>query len=230
MCTIEKLNDRATQTTFNKKVVSNTQHLQAYVKHRLYISERTKTIPKNMYNSHDFIDEAVAKFYEQGYDIDMDNQSIKMKLFKIVNIDLDDLFKKEAFHKNTLSTHIILEEELDSLEEKFTIDEGLDLIMNDELDDISYHQDDKNWQLFLYSDRDNSPGNHVDIDQPTLRKQNNLLGRFYSWLPLKVSDIVDLLVFGKLNFNDIAEIKNIEPKRVERVLNLVFKSFRTHLD
>ena len=109
MCSLEKLKDKATQNAFNKKVVYVTQHLQAYVKHRLYIAESTGIIPKNMYISNDFIDEGIAKFYENGYDIDMDAASIKIKLFKIVDSDLDDLFKKEAYHKNTTSTSSILD-------------------------------------------------------------------------------------------------------------------------
>ena len=41
MCSIDKLNDKTTLDIFNKKVVSATQHLQAYIKHRLYICEST---------------------------------------------------------------------------------------------------------------------------------------------------------------------------------------------
>ena len=227
MCTMENLNDKKTQTAFNNKVVSMTQHLQAYVKHRLYIAEATGILPKNMYISNDFIDEAIAKFYENGYDVDMEASDIKLKLFKIADADLDDLFKNEAFHKDTFSTNSILEEELDSLEEQFTVDEGLDLIMNDELDDISYKQDNKHWQLFLYDD--NNASSISEINQTESINHDVLFGKFYSWLPLKVSDIVDLLVFGKLTYQEIAHVKNIEPKRVERVLKLVTKTFRNHL-
>ena len=82
MCSLDKINDKNTQTEFNKKVVSETQHIQAYIKHRLYIAESTGIIPKNMYTSNDFIDEGIAKFYESGYDLDMEPLAIKIKLFK----------------------------------------------------------------------------------------------------------------------------------------------------
>lgn len=227
MCSLEKLNDKATQNAFNKKVVSVTQHLQAYVKHRLYIAESTGVIPKNMYISNDFIDEGIAKFYENGYDIDMDAASIKIKLFKIVDSDLDDLFKKEAFHKNTTSTSSILDEELESLEENFTVDEGFDFIMNEELDDISYKQNEKHKHLFLYDDNNSSVVNAFEIEDLSTIHSKNLLGKFYSVLPIKVSDIVDLHVFGNLTYNEIAEVKNIETKRVERVISLVMEAFKS---
>lgn len=230
MCSIEKLNDKANQTAFNKKVVSVTQHLRAYVNHRLYIAASTGIIPKNMYNSNDFIDEAVAKFYEGGYNIDDEILAIKLKLFKIVDLDLDNLFKNEAFHKNTMSTHTILEEELDGLDEKFTIDEDFDFIMHEELNDISYQQDNKHKHVFIYADNNSSLMNAFEIEDLTSLHQKNVLGKFYSWLPLTVSDIVDLFIFGKLTFDEIAEVKNTEKNRIERIINLSFKSLRANLD
>lgn len=229
MCTIDKLTDKTTQTEFDKKVVSATQHLQAYVKHRLYIAESTKIIPKNMYKSHDIIDEGIAKFYERGYNIDADAASIKIELFKIVDNDLDELFKKEAFHQNTMSTHSILQDELDGLDEAFTADEGFDFIMNEELSDISYHQDHEDKQVFVYDDKNASIEHAFEISDISTKRNKHLLGKYYTWLPLKVSDIVDLFVFGKLSFEDIATIKNIETKRVERILELAIEDFKEHL-
>tara|TARA_R110002096_G_scaffold46455_1_gene123931 strand:+ start:22314 stop:23006 length:693 start_codon:yes stop_codon:yes gene_type:complete len=230
MCSLENLNNKATQTAFNKKVVSVTQHLRAYVNHRIYIAESTGVIPKNMYNSNDFIDEAIAKFYENGYNIDDENLAIKLKLFKIVDSDMDDLFKKEAFHKNTMSTHSILQEELDGLDEKFTVDEDFDFIMNEELNDISYQQDNKHKHVFVYADNNSSLMNAFEIEDLSSDYQKDILGKFYSWLPFIVSDIVDLFIFGKLTYDEIAEVKNIETKRVERIINLSFKSLRSNLD
>lgn len=229
MCTIDKLNDKTAQTAFDKKVISATQHLQAYVKHRLYIAESTKIIPKNMYKSNDIIDEGIAKFYEQGYNVDADAASIKIELFKIVDADLDDLFKNEAFHQNTMSTDSILKDELDGLEEEFTADEGFDFIMNEELSDISYHQDQEDKHVFVYDDNNASLQNAFDISDISTKRNKHLLGKYYTWLPLKVSDIVDLFVFGKLNFDEIATVKNIETKRVERILELAIEDFKEHL-
>lgn len=229
MSTLEKLNNKATQTTFNKKVVASSHQLHPYVKHRLYIAESTGVIPKKMYSSSGIIDESIAKFYENGYNIDIDANALKLKLFKYADAELDALFKKEAFHKNTISTNAILEEELNTLEEHYTIDDGFDYVMTEDLDDISYQQNGHQKQLFLYDDDSNSVLNALDADA-SATNSNKTLGNLYSWLPLNVSNIVDLFVFGKLSFEDISKVKGIETKRIVLIFDEIKKNFNNHID
>ncbi|WP_308993765.1 hypothetical protein QLS71_014970 [Mariniflexile litorale] len=230
MSSIEKSNDKTAQTAFNKKIVSASQQLHPYVKHRLYIAESTGIIPKKMYASNGIIDESIITFYEKGYDADIDKDVLKLKLFKIVDADLETIFKKEAFHKNTISTHTILEEELDALKEKYTIDDGFDYIMNEDLDDISYQQNGHSKHVFLYVNNDNSILNTFETNSIDTHKSNELIGTIYSSLPLNVSNIIDLYAFGKLSIEDISKVKSIEVKRIERIINTVKKTFETNLD
>lgn len=230
MSSIEKLNDKATQTAFNKKVVTASQHLHPYVKHRLYIAESTGIIPKNMYASNGIIDESIAEFYENGYDIDIEPNTLKLKLFKIVDTALDAIFKKEAFHKNTISTHTILEEELEALEEHYTIDDGFDYVMNEDLNDISYQQNGHNKHLFLYDDDSNAVLSALDAKTISLNNGKKALGDLYSWLPLNVSNIVDLFIFGRLSFEEISKIKSIETKRIVLIFDEIKKNFNNHIN
>ena len=43
-------------------------------------------------------------------------------------------------------------------------------------------------------------------------------------------DIIDLLIFGKLSFEEIAKVKTIEVKRVEFIYEEVKNKFKDHLD
>lgn len=230
MSTLKNIQDKSTQNEFDKKVVAAVQHLHPYVKHRLYVAESTGILPKNMYKSSDLIDGAILKLYEGGYDIDDESLAVKLKLFKIVDHDLDTLFKKEAFHQQTISTSSILEEELDGLEESFSVDADLDLIMNEDFDDISYAQDNKHKHLFVYSDNNNSLLETFEIQDVSLQKSQKVIGSFYSWLPTQIADVVDLYVFGKLNFEDIAKIKQMEVTRIERIFRAIKKSLRKNLN
>ena len=129
-----------------------------------------------------------------------------------------------------MSTSSILEDELDGLDETFTIDGGYDFIMKEELNDISYKQDSEAKHVFLYDDNNSSIKNALEISDISLKRNKHLLGKLYTWLPLRVSDIVDLFVFGKLTFEEIATVKSIETKRVERVLKLAIEDFKDHLE
>ena len=123
-----------------------------------------------------------------------------------------------------------MKEELDALEEKYTIDDGFDYVMNDELNDISYQQDHKHKQRFLYNEDESSVLAALQLDDVSENKSKELLGSLYSWLPLNVSSIIDLMIFGKLSFEEIAKVKSIEVKRVEFIYEEVKNKFKDHLD
>lgn len=228
MSTLKNLTSKVAQTAFDKKVLFTIQHLQAYTKHRLYIAEATGIIPKNMFHSNDIIDEGILKLYESSYDVDSEVMAIKLKLFGFIDKDLDTLFEKEAFHKNTISTDTILKVELDKLKEDYTIDGDLDLVLETELSDISYKQEAQE-PMFLYNDNESNILRALDIADISTNKSPKIIGKFYSWLPMNVSKIIDLYVFGNLAFEEIAKLKHIEIERVKRIMDAVKKNFRRNL-
>ena len=229
MDSLQTLQDRLSQSVFDKKVLSVIQHLHPYVKHRIYIAESTGILPINMYSSNGIIDDCIIKLYENGYDKDIETNDVKLKLLELIEPYLDTLFIKESFHKNTVSTHSILTEELQSLEEEYTIDADLDYVMNEDLDDISYKQDKEQKHLFLYNDNNPSILKVFELENVSALNSGRLLGTLYSWLPIRVSGIVDLYVLGKLSLEEISKIKHIEVSRVKTVLINVKKRFRKNL-
>lgn len=223
------IEDKNPQTIFDKKVISVIQHLQPYVKHRMYIGESVGILPKNMYTSSGIIDEGIIKLYEKGFNKDAETMFIKLELFKIVDKDLDTLFKDEGFHKNTVSTNSILKEELDGLRETYTVDEDFDYIMSEELNDISYKQNNKHKHLFIYDDNYSSILNAFEVEDISNFNRKKFIGSMYSVLPVKTSSIIDLYVFGKLNFEEISKVTQIEIEIVEKIFSAVNNSFRKNL-
>lgn len=229
MSTFKELSSKSAQTAFDKKVLSAVPHLHPYVKHRIYIAESTGILPKNMYSSNGIIDECIIQLYSNGFNIEAERMAIKLELFKLVDNYMNELFKQEVFHKNTISTDEIRRNEIAKLGEEYTIDADLDLILNTELNDISYRQDMDN-ELYLYEDKETSILNAFEINDLPAKQSPKVFGRFYSWLPINISNIVDLYIFGNLDFEDIAKIKNIATSRVELIFDKVKKSFRSHLE
>ena len=229
MSTLKDLSSNSARETFNKKVLSAVPHLHPYVKHRLIVAEVKGILPRNMYTSNGIIDDGIAKMYEDGYDIDLEAMAIKLKLFHLVDEMMNDLMKKEAFHKDTISTDHILKQELSRLNEDFTMDADNDLILNTELNDISYHQKDVE-HMFVYNDMDSTILSEFEIKDLSAGEGRQLLGKFYNWLPMQISNIIDLYNYGKLNFEDISQIMNIEVERIQKIFNAVKKQFRRHLE
>lgn len=223
---LKSFDEQKSKSIFDKKVLSVIQHLHPYVKHRLYIAESTGILPRNMYSSTGIIDDSIVKLYSKGFDQDAETTAIKLELFKIVDHDLEALFKKEAFHKKTLSTDTILKDELESLNEEYTVDEDFDFIMNDELNDISYKQQNSQNHMFLYDSDDSTIFNAFEVTNVPPKNKEKFLGSIYSRLPMKVSDIIDLYVFGKLNYEDISKVKHMEIGRIEKIFEAFNKRFK----
>jgi hypothetical protein len=154
-------------------------------------------------------------------------------MFELANNKLKSLFENEKWHKNSISTKFILEEELKQLEEDFTVDAGNDLIMNEELDDISYHQNDDESPLLLSEENQQNIINFLDLKDKSFfydRNNQNVLHKMYRMLPLQTSNVVDLYVLGKLNLHEIANILSTEIIEVKRIINFVKINFKKYLN
>lgn len=228
MSVSEKLTSETTRNAFEKKVLSAIPHLHPYVKHRIYIAESTGILPKNMFSSNGIIDESIILLYDNDFDVEAEPLAVKLELFKIVDNYMNLLFKNEAYHKETISTDALLKKELSKLSEDYTIDGDFDFILNTELNDISYHQN-NNETLQLYSDKETSILTAFEVEDLSTKQSPKVFDKLYNWLPFNVSNIMDLYIFGKLDFESIAKIKKIEQKRVEAIFDKVKRTFRRHI-
>jgi len=218
---------------FGRKILSIIAQVHPYVKHRLYTAETRGIIPHNMYNSIGVIDDAIVDLYEKYEGKLNDDNEIKLKIFSIASQRLSSLFKIEAFHKDTMSTSQILDDELKLLEENMEMDVNDDLSMKEDLDDISYNQSDFNNTEFLYADAEKNIINSLEIHDSRLDisdDKRKTFNKVYSWLPLKTSNILDLFVFGKLSYDEIAQVKNVNPVEIKKTLQAVGKTFRRNLN
>ncbi len=218
--------------SLDKKVLSIISVLHPYVKQRLKVVESLGIIPKNMYKSNEIIDDVVLEIYENKTDKKIDINQLKLMMFSMSNKKLLKLFKKEEWHKNSISIKVLLEEELALLEEKFTIDSGFDLIMNEELEDISYHQHDGEPHLLESGAIQFDIADFLDLKDKVFledKGKQNLVLKMYGELPLQSSNIVDLHVLGKLKLNEICKILVLHITEVEKVITFIKDNFRKYL-
>ena len=216
-----------------KKTLTIVHLLHPYSKQRIRVGEKLRYFPRNMYKSSEIIDEVVLEIYEKGVHKSKDAEELRIIMFDLLNSKMSSLYKSEEWHKDSISTKLILEEELRQLEENFTTDAGNDLIMNEDLDDISYHQNNGGPKDLPYDESEEGVINFLGLDQIENFRENsdrNALRKVYYKLPVNTSNIVDLYILGKLSFHEIATILKMEVSEVKEIVSSVRETIKNQLE
>ena len=217
---LKKHQTKGKQNKFNKKILKIIPELKPYVRHRLFIACSLDIIPENLYQSTGIIDDAIIKMYESDISKFESTAALRLELFRLVKAELEGIQKKEEWHRNNESTDKILHQELNKLKEKFTFDVDGDLIMNEELTDISYQQKDFATQLFLYENAEDNVRSSFDFEYLD-ESRKKVFSSLYRMLSLEASNVVDLHVFGKLTPKEIAKIKDVDVATVIEIIDQV---------
>jgi len=105
--------------------------------------------------------------------------------------------------------------------------------MKEDLDDISYKQKQENHHELLYDESEKSILKTFDLHderEDFNEDKRRALNKVYSWLPYETSNIVDLLVFGKLKYKEIARIKQLSVEEVKKSIQAASNNFRKNLN
>ncbi len=216
---------------FGKIILKLIPQVYPYVKHRLYVFETKGIIHRNMYSPSGVIDDAIVLMYKNYKDDKAEENSVRIALFTFCDSELKKIGKNEKFHKSTMSTRDILNNELKQLEEKFTVDGNFDLILEEDLDDISYQQEDFKKKVYLYEDTQKQIIKALELSSEEVvltEKQRLALNNIYHWLPDETSNVLDMFVFGKLTYREIAIVKQADEfdikKNIQEVSSLIRKN------
>ena len=213
---------------FYSKAQNIAPDLPNYIASSLMAAENQGLIDRSYYDPNGVLDEVYITVFENYRDEGNDGK-LKNILYKISLARVEGLIRDEEYTPNDPSTTGILKEELDALSEKFTVDGEGEIIMQEELDDISYQQQ-KNRVEHIYMD-ESLVAQIVDRFQLEnkfiLAKNKRInLGILYSNIPSISRSVVELYVYGKQEEPDITEILEVEPASVQRVLKIVREKFR----
>jgi len=226
-------NSKNSDQSPDKKTLSTVQMLHPYVKQRIRVAENLGIFPRNMYKSNEIIDDVVLQVYEQGLQEKLDRDDLRIAMFELTFEKLNQMMESEEWHKNSISTRLILDQELKQLEENFTMDADNDLVMNEDLDDISYHLNDKGTPSLPYDDQEEGVkvlfGLNLD-EQKLFQEHRKHIRKLYYKLPINTSNIVDLYILGKLSFSEIASVMKTEIAEVKEIMNFVKETFRKQIE
>jgi DNA-directed RNA polymerase specialized sigma24 family protein len=220
-------------SSFEKKTLSIVHLLHPYVKQRLRVGENLGVLPINMFKTNEIIDEVLLSIYENETNKNIEISELRLLMFELTNKKLQDLFENEKWHKKSISTKILLDEELKQLEENFTVDADNDLIMDEDLDDISYHQNDHELHSLANDGSQENVLELLDIEDTTTfdKMENmNVFDRMYKMLPLQTSNVVDMYILGKLNIREISLILNVNILEVKRIIDFVKENIKKYIN
>jgi len=205
--------------SFNALFLEILPEVRKYVKRRLATAISKGQIDKNKYSPDDFIDQLFVEAYDHIDKIE-DAEELHPWLFKKVDELLADILIEEEF--DTLFFENIenySKPEWDEMIEKFSTDGGGDLVMIEELDDISYADSKSNYlqNHVFQQDTDNELIAKLDkeLDQENLSKHIQVV---LHHLPSSMRRVYELSSEHHFSVSQIARIRSISEQEVRELL------------
>jgi DNA-directed RNA polymerase specialized sigma24 family protein len=167
------------------------------------------------------------KIFNDYKDEFQDENRLKVVMYTYARDILNSL--KEKHSGIDISVEDMVNKELEELEEDFTADAEGEIVMLDDLDDISYHQKEYSANdniLLIAPEQVNEIAGIYNLQKGNLtEEQTKRIGKTYSRLPELSMSVFDHYVFAKLTFEQIAEIHRISVEKVTQMLNVIKKRF-----
>ena len=213
---------------FYNKISAMEPDLRKFMTRSLKAAENQGAIDRGFYNADELLDEIYLEMFEEFADY-MDKEKIKTILFSkaVQKIEEKKIIEQET--PEYISTEEMLKEELNALDEQFTMDADGDLILNTELDDISYKQ---------ISERPNNVILDTSLEQELIKKldlKDSLLpslerrttfGALFTNIPLRTKSVLELYAFGNRSHFEISEILEVPETVIDRIMEKMNERFR----
>ena len=213
---------------FYNKISAMEPDLRKFMTRSLKAAENQGAIDRGFYNADELLDEIYLEMFEEFADY-MDKEKIKTILFSkaVQKIEEKKIIEQET--PEYISTEEMLKEEMNALDEQFTMDADGDLILNTELDDISYKQ---------ISERPNNVILDTSLEQELIKKldlKDSLLpslerrttfGALFTNIPPRTKSVLELYAFGNRSHFEISEILEVPETVIDRIMEKMNERFR----
>ncbi len=198
----------------------------AYVRRRLRMAEAARLVPKGMFRPEDLADEVWIRAWDRYGEEPLTEQNFKVWIYRLAEEVLDETLKEAEKEKklHAVSIEEWTAREMKEMEEHFSADADGDLVLIEELDDISYHLDEYNTDDFELVDaeeeelikkiEEEAVEENIPVDRKVRRRIKMALAR----LPMRDRSIFDLHVLQGLTVEEVAQVKQLEVAEVENII------------
>ena len=213
---------------FYNKISSLVPDLKKFTARSLKSAESRSAIDRGFYNAEGILDEIYLEVFKDFIDI-VDEEKLKTILFlkAVQKIEEKKILEQET--PDYLPTEKMLQKELDGLDEKFTTQADGDLILNTELDDISYKQHtERPLNVILDETIERQLIKKLDMSDtllPSLERRT-IFGAVYNNIPPRSKSVLELYVFGNRSIHEISEILEVPEDVVDRIMDKLKEKFR----
>ena len=213
---------------FYNKISSLVPDLKKFTARSLKAAESQGAIDRGFYNAEGILDEIYLEVFKDFSDI-IDEEKLKTILFSkaVQKIEEKKIIEQET--PEYQSTEKMLKQELDALDERFTTQADGDLILNTELDDISYKQHtERPLNIILDETLEQQLIKKLDMSDtllPSLERRT-IFGALYNNIPPRSKSVLELFAFGNRSFYEISEILEVPEDIIDRIMDKLKERFR----
>lgn len=218
------MNEQQNNERFNSTVSEVLPRLKRYVANQLRMAVINGIIGPRKYRPEDISDEVFIQLKERWDAGQLPLKDIKTAMFKLADDALARIMNEEKEHIKNIAIEEILAEEIKGLEEKYSVEADGDIVLYEEFDDISYEHEREQKTIYLLE-----PGFENDLIEtldlteiyPHTPEASEMLAHVYQDLPALTSAIIDLHVAGGLSVEEIAEVREMEIRNVDKIIRQV---------
>jgi DNA-directed RNA polymerase specialized sigma24 family protein len=225
---LELLKSRNDAKAFYALFLNSIPEMGRYVNAQLNEMEHSGTLPSNFYKEDDFIDDLFIVTYNAFDEIKTDDE-FYIFLFKELNLLIEKAKEKEqSIHESLENIDDYAKAERDRMREKMATQLDGDIILEEELEDISYAPHRENFKTIFEVDSAHKIEKHLDegLTQTCSSQQANEL---INSLPPSYRNIASLYIHFHLTIPEIIEVTRQSSQQVHQAINAVKESLKTHL-
>jgi DNA-directed RNA polymerase specialized sigma24 family protein len=208
---------------FYKKISMVLPSLKKFAAAKLKLAEKEGLIDKGFYDANEILDEVFMDIFKT-YSNDIDEKQLKQMLFFKTILKINHKIERENQFADIINIDAILKDEMNSLKEDYSIEADGDYLFDEDLDDISYKQNNFNPVHFILDQpMEMELTGKLDLSDLSLVTDKNriLFGASFYTLPPISKTIIELYVYGNQEITEIAETLSVDEKTVQKVIDRV---------
>lgn len=210
---------------FNTLLLKAMPEVKRYIQKNIARALANKQLDIGRYTSDDFVDQLFVAAYDH-FDEVVYGQDLHPWLFKKADEVLEDALIEEEFDSLFFENiDRYSKPEWDAMEEKFSTDGDGDLVMMEELDDISYQKSDAVLNPIFVEDHNKEFIAQLDreLGAENIRRHTNMV---VNHLPAPMRGVFQLFNEHRFELEEIAVIQKSTVKEVKRLLEAAQKNLQ----